>query len=73
LEAAAGRGLIGHADILAVRTRSPRPDAAIDQAANTSDGQTALELLRRLRNLQQQMHEAMPIVAAPLEPFEIVD
>ena len=46
--------------------------AAIDQAANTAEGQTALELLRRLRNLQQLVHEAKPVVAPPLEPFEIV-
>ena len=46
--------------------------AAIDQATNTAEGQTALELLRRLRNIQQLMHEAMPVVVPPLEPFEIV-
>jgi hypothetical protein len=46
---------------------------AVDQAANTAEGQTALELLRRLRNLQHLVHESMPVVVPPLEPFEIVD
>jgi hypothetical protein len=45
---------------------------AVDEAANTAEGQTALELLRRLRNIQQLMHETMPVVVPPLEPFEIV-
>jgi hypothetical protein len=45
---------------------------AVDEAANTAEGQTALELLRRLRNIQQLMHEAMPVVVPPLERFEIV-
>ncbi|HEV2968428.1 MAG TPA: hypothetical protein VGY55_00475 [Pirellulales bacterium] len=46
--------------------------ATIDEAANTAQGQTALELLRRLRNVQQLLHEALPVVVPPLEPFEIV-
>ena len=46
--------------------------AAVDQAANTAEGQTALELLRRLRHLQQFVHERTPVVMPPLEPFEIV-
>lgn len=46
--------------------------AAIDRATDTAEGQTALELLRRLRNLQQFAHEVLPIVAPPLTPFEIV-
>jgi hypothetical protein len=45
---------------------------AVDEAANTAEGQTALELLRRLLNIQQLMHEAMLVVVPPLEPFEIV-
>jgi hypothetical protein len=46
--------------------------AAVDQATNTADGQTALELLRRLRNIQQIIHESLPTLVPPLEPFEIV-
>ena len=46
---------------------------AIDKATNTAEGQTALELLRRLRNLQQLVHETMPPLVPPLEPFEIVE
>jgi hypothetical protein len=46
--------------------------AAIDEAAITAEGQTALGLLRRLRNIQQLVQEAMPIVVRPLEQFEIV-
>jgi hypothetical protein len=45
---------------------------AVDGAANTAEGQTALELLRRLRNIQQLIHEAMPVVVPPLGPFEIL-
>jgi hypothetical protein len=45
---------------------------AIDKAVETAEGQTALELLRRLRNLQQLAHESRPIVVPPLEAFEIV-
>jgi hypothetical protein len=45
---------------------------AIDQAAATAEGQTALELLRRLRNLQRLAHENRPIDVPPLEAFEIV-
>jgi hypothetical protein len=40
--------------------------------ANTAEGQAALELLRRLRNIQQAAEEAMPVVVPPLEAFEIV-
>src|SRR5260221_11856170 len=46
--------------------------AAVDHATNTPEGQTALELLRRLRNIQQLVHEKMPTLVPPLEPFEIV-
>ena len=35
--------------------------------------ETAEDLLRRLRNLQQLVHEAMPPLVPPLEPFEIVE
>jgi hypothetical protein len=45
----------------------------VDKATETADGQTALELLRRLRNIQQLMHEKMPVVMPPLTPFEIVN
>jgi hypothetical protein len=45
---------------------------AIDQASETAEGQTALEVLRRLRNLQQLAHETRPIVVPPLLAFEIV-
>ncbi len=45
---------------------------AVDQAENTAEGQTALELLRRLRNIQQLVHESLPALVPPLEPFEIV-
>jgi hypothetical protein len=45
---------------------------AIDTATETAEGQTALELLRRLRNLQQLAHESRLIVVPPLEAFEIV-
>ena len=46
--------------------------AAISRTANTAEGQTALELLRRLRHLQQLVHESMPVVMPPPEPFGIV-
>ena len=46
--------------------------AAVDKATNTADRQAALELLRRLRNLQQLVHENMPIQVPPLEPFDIL-
>jgi hypothetical protein len=46
--------------------------AAVDEATNTADGQTALELLRRLRNIQHLVHENMPTVVPPLAAFEIV-
>jgi hypothetical protein len=45
---------------------------AVDKATNSAEGQTALELLRRLRNVQQLVHEKMPTLVPPLEPFEIV-
>jgi hypothetical protein len=45
---------------------------AIDKATETAARQTALELLRRLRNLQQLAHESLPIIVPPLEAFEIV-
>jgi hypothetical protein len=45
---------------------------AVDQAANTAGGQTALELLRRLRTIQQLIHESLPKVVPPLAAFEIV-
>ena len=45
---------------------------AVDSATSTAEGQTALELLRRLRNLQQLVHETMPTLVPPLEPFEII-
>jgi hypothetical protein len=61
-----GQPLIPLVTMMAVAT-------AIDQAANTAERQTALELLRRFRNIQQLMHEAMPVVVPPLEPFEIMD
>jgi hypothetical protein len=46
--------------------------AEIDKATDTAEGQTALELLRRLRNLQRLAHESRPILVPPLETFEIV-
>jgi hypothetical protein len=49
-----------------------RVATAIDKATETAEGQTALELLRRLRNLQQLAHETRPIIVPPLEAFEIV-
>lgn len=45
---------------------------AADQAARTAEGQTSLELLRRLRNLQQLVHEHVPAALPPLPAFEIV-
>jgi hypothetical protein len=39
--------------------------AAVDATANTAEGQTALELLRRLRNLQQLVHENLPSSCRP--------
>jgi hypothetical protein len=45
---------------------------AIDKATETADGQTAVELLRRLRQLQQLAHESLPTVVPLLEAFEIV-
>jgi hypothetical protein len=44
----------------------------IDRATETAEGQTALELLRRLRNLQHLVHESIPVAVPLLEPFEIV-
>jgi hypothetical protein len=46
---------------------------AIDQAADTAEGQTSLELLRRLRGLQQLVNEHMPRALPPLAAFEIVE
>jgi hypothetical protein len=45
---------------------------ALDQAADTAEGQTSLELLRRLRGLQQLVHEHVPRALPPLAAFEIV-
>jgi hypothetical protein len=45
---------------------------AIDKATETAEGQTALELLRRLRNLQQLAHESQPIVVPPLAAIDII-
>jgi hypothetical protein len=45
---------------------------AVDKAADTAEGKSALELLRRLRNVQQLVHESLPIVVPPLAAFEIV-
>jgi hypothetical protein len=45
---------------------------AVDKATNSADGQTTLELLRRLRNIQQLIHENMPTIVLPLAAFEIV-
>jgi hypothetical protein len=49
-----------------------RIGAAVDNAADTAEGQAALELLRRIRNLQHLVHESMPTNVPALEPFEIV-
>ena len=46
---------------------------AVDQAADTAKEQTSLELLRRLRNLQQLVHENVPRAVPPLTAFEIVN
>ena len=46
---------------------------AIDEATNTAEGQTALELLRRLRDLQDLTHQRMPALPPPLGKFEVVD
>jgi hypothetical protein len=45
---------------------------AVDTATNTAEGQTTFELLRRLRNIQQLVHESLPALVPPLEPFEII-
>jgi hypothetical protein len=59
-------------DFLVPLEKLTRIATAIDKATETAEGQTALELLRRLRNLQQLAHESRPIVVPPLEAFAIV-
>jgi hypothetical protein len=61
-----GKPLVPLADLIQVA-------AAVDQAIESADGETAGQLLSRLRNVRRLVKKSLPIVVPPLEPFEIVE
>jgi len=60
-----GRPFVPLADLAGIAT-------ALDQAIESAGSKTAGQLLNRLRSARRLVKKSLPIVVAPLEPFEII-